>query len=300
MSARLDFSTDGKDWPNRGTSRFVDANGLRMHVQLAGSGPALLLLHGTGASSHSWRGLLPLLAERFTIVAPDLPGHGFTADPGMNGLSLNGMSATLRALLDALGLEPEYGVGHSAGAAILIRMAIDGQLSLRRIVSLNGALLPFGGSIGQFFAPTARMIAMWPFASQMFAWRTRDPKVIADLLRQTGSKLDAEGVRLYRVLAGNAEHVQAALGMMANWDLPRLERDMTRLDTPVTLVAALRDEMVRPAIAEGAMALLPCAEMIRLPGLGHLAHEEDPARLADVIRTAISANAPAERRRRHA
>jgi magnesium chelatase accessory protein len=300
MSARLDFSTDGKDWPNRGTSRFVDANGLRMHVQLAGSGPALLLLHGTGASSHSWRGLLPLLAERFTIVAPDLPGHGFTADPGMNGLSLNGMSATLRALLDALGLEPEYGVGHSAGAAILIRMAIDGQLSLRRIVSLNGALLPFGGSIGQFFAPMARMIAMWPFASQMFAWRTRDPKVIADLLRQTGSKLDAEGVRLYRVLAGNAEHVQAALGMMANWDLPRLERDMTRLDTPVTLVAALRDEMVRPAIAEGAMALLPCAEMIRLPGLGHLAHEEDPARLADVIRTAISANAPAERRRRHA
>jgi magnesium chelatase accessory protein len=300
MSARLDFSTDGKDWPNRGTSRFVDANGLRMHVQLAGSGPALLLLHGTGASSHSWRGLLPLLAERFTIVAPDLPGHGFTADPGMNGLSLNGMSATLHALLDALGLEPEYGVGHSAGAAILIRMAIDGQLSLRRIVSLNGALLPFGGSIGQFFAPMARMIAMWPFASQMFAWRTRDPKVIADLLRQTGSKLDAEGVRLYRVLAGNAEHVQAALGMMANWDLPRLERDMTRLDTPVTLVAALRDEMVRPAIAEGAMALLPCAEMIRLPGLGHLAHEEDPARLADVIRTAISANAPAERRRRHA
>jgi magnesium chelatase accessory protein len=300
MSARLNFATDGRGWPNHEASRFMQAKGLRMHVQVAGSGPALLLLHGTGASTHSWRGLLPLLARDFTVVAPDLPGHGFTADPGMNGLSLTGMADTVRALLDGLGLEPEIGVGHSAGAAILIRMALDRQLAPRRIISLNGALMPFGGPVGQFFAPVARMIAMWPFASQMFAWRTRDPKVIDDLLRQTGSKLDAEGVRLYRLLAGNAEHVSAALGMMANWDLPRLERDMPKLGVPLTLVAALRDEMVRPAIADQVKTLLPAAQMIRLPGLGHLAHEEDPAKIADIIHAAIAAEVPAERRKRHA
>ncbi len=299
MSARLDFATDGRDWPNRAASRFVDADGLRMHVQVAGSGPALLLLHGTGASSHSWRGLLPLLAGDFTVIAPDLPGHGFTDSPGMNGLSLAGMSGIIRVLLNELGLEPEIGVGHSAGAAILIRMALDRQLSLRRIVSLNGALLPFGGPIGQFFAPMARMIAMWPFAAQIFAWRTQDPRVVDDLLRQTGSTLDPEGIRLYRILAGNSEHVGAALGMMANWDLPRLERDMPRLDTPLTLVAALRDEMVRPSIAEGVKKLLPDAELVRLPGLGHLAHEEAPERVFEIIRAACPA-APAARRRRHA
>jgi magnesium chelatase accessory protein len=299
MTARLDFATDGKDWPNRDASRFVQAKGLSVHVQVAGSGPVLLLLHGTGASTHSWRGLLPLLAKDFTVVAPDLPGHGFTGDAGMNGLSLAAMAGTIRAMLDALGLEPEFGVGHSAGAAILIRMALDRQLTLRRIVSLNGALLPFGGPIGQFFAPMARMIAMWPFASQIFAWRTKDPRVIDDLLRQTGSKLDPEGIRLYRILAGNADHVSAALGMMANWDLPRLERDMPKLGVPLSLVAASRDEMVRPSVAEGVKTLLPGAELIRLPGLGHLAHEEAPGKVAEVIRVACPAE-PAERRRRHA
>jgi magnesium chelatase accessory protein len=283
MSARLDFATDGKDWPHREASRFVQANGLKVHVQVMGAGPVLLLLHGTGASTHSWRGLMPLLAERHTVVAPDLPGHGFTADPGMNGLSITGMAKTIRALLDALGLEPEHGIGHSAGAAILIRMSLDRQLTLGRIVSLNGALMPFGGPIGQFFAPMARMIAMWPFAAEMFAWRTRDPKVIADLLRQTGSKLDDEGVRLYRVLAANAPHVHAALGMMANWDLPRLEQDMPRLAVPLSLLVGLRDEMVKLSVAEGARKLLPAAEIVRLAGLGHLAHEEDPARVAAIL-----------------
>ena len=59
----------------------VAAGGLRWHVQVAGDGPVLLLLHGTGAATHSWRDLLPLLAERFTVVAPDLPGHGRSDGP---------------------------------------------------------------------------------------------------------------------------------------------------------------------------------------------------------------------------
>jgi magnesium chelatase accessory protein len=118
-------------------------------------------------------------------------------------------------------------------------------------------------------------------------------------LRQTGSKLDAEGIRLYRILAGNAEHVSAALGMMANWDLPRLERDMPKLTAPLTLVVALRDEMVKPSVAEGVKMLLPTAELIRLPGLGHLAHEEAPEKVHEIIREACRA-APAERQRRHA
>ena len=77
----LSWERDGRDWPNREASRFVEAGGLRWHVQQMGRGPVLLLLHGTGASTHSWRALLPLLAKSFTVVAPDLPGHGFTATP---------------------------------------------------------------------------------------------------------------------------------------------------------------------------------------------------------------------------
>ena len=64
MTRRPDWEHDGRDWPNRTASRFVSAAGIVWHVQVAGEGPALLLLHGTGAATHSWAGVLPLLARR--------------------------------------------------------------------------------------------------------------------------------------------------------------------------------------------------------------------------------------------
>lgn len=87
----LDWLRDGADWPHRDASRFVVAGGVRWHVQIAGDGPPLLLLHGSGASTHSWRDLLPLLARTHTVIAPDLPGHAFTSTPPAHTLSLPGM-----------------------------------------------------------------------------------------------------------------------------------------------------------------------------------------------------------------
>ena len=80
-----------EDWPNRTASRYVEAGGLRWHVQSLGdTGPVILLLHGTGAATHSWAGLAPLLATRFRVVAPDLPGHGFSGAAVGAGMSLPG------------------------------------------------------------------------------------------------------------------------------------------------------------------------------------------------------------------
>ena len=73
-----DWAVDGADWPNREASRFVAAGGYRWHVQHMGQGPVCLLLHGTGAATHSWRDVMPALATRFTVISCDLPGHGFT------------------------------------------------------------------------------------------------------------------------------------------------------------------------------------------------------------------------------
>ena len=96
---RLDFARDGADWPNRETSRFIEAGGLNWHVQVMGQGPDLLLLHGTGGATHSWRALAPLLAKHFHVVAPDLPGHGFTTARRAPDLSLPGMAASIAALI---------------------------------------------------------------------------------------------------------------------------------------------------------------------------------------------------------
>ena len=110
------------------------------HVYEPGStGWTILLLHGTGAATHSWAGLAPLLAEHFRVVAPDLPGHGFTDPLPAGRLSLPGMAGAIRDLLRTLDLSPDLVVGHSAGAAILVRLCLDG-LAPRLLVALNGAL----------------------------------------------------------------------------------------------------------------------------------------------------------------
>ena len=149
----LAWSRDGSDWPNRDASRFIDAAGIRWHVQRMGEGPPLLLIHGTGAATHSWRALLPLLAPHFDVIAPDLPGHGFTQSPASYRLSLPGMAADVGRLLDTIGIKPDIGVGHSAGAAILARLCIDGMIAPRLLVSLNGAFMPFGGVANHLLSP---------------------------------------------------------------------------------------------------------------------------------------------------
>src|SRR5271165_4324587 len=130
----LVWNRDGKNWPNSDASSFVQAAGIRWHVQRMGQGPRLLLIHGTGAATHSWRGLLPILAPQFAIVAPDLPGHGFTQSPTARRLSLPGMASDLGQLLRALDFKPDIVVGHSAGAAILARMCLDRKIAPRLLV----------------------------------------------------------------------------------------------------------------------------------------------------------------------
>ncbi len=277
------WEREGADWPLRAASRFVEADGLRWHVQVLGRGPVLLLLHGTGGAGHSWRDLAPLLARDFTVVAPDLPGHGFTAPPPNAGLTLPGMARLVRSLLDALGLEPAFCAGHSAGAAVLIRMTLDGLLHPAGIVSLNGALIPYGGQAGPIASTMARMLFLNPVAPRLFAW-TFAGRDAARLVERSGSTIDARGLELYARLARRPAHVGAALGMMANWDLATLDEDMRRLAVPLVLVIASNDRAIPPGDAVQVRGLVPAARIVELPGLGHLAHEEDPDGIAALIR----------------
>lgn len=284
MSESPVWERDGLDWPNREASGFVEAAGLRWHVQrLGGGGPVLLLLHGTGASTHSWRDLAPLLARSFTVVAPDLPGQGFTGLPGPERLSLPGMADGVAELTRVLGVDPAVAVGHSAGAAVLARMCLDGRIAPRLLVSLNGALLPLSGFAGPLFSPLAKLLAWTGLVPRLFARQAEDRAVVERLLRDTGSTLDARGIELYARLARNPGHVAGAFGMMANWDLGPLADDLPTLEQRLVLVAGRNDRTIPPAEARRVRVLLPAAEVVYLPGLGHLAHEERPAEVAELL-----------------
>jgi len=286
MGRHLEWERDAHDWPNREASRFVQAAGMRWHVQVMGQGPAILLLHGTGASTHSFGALMRLLASGFTLIAPDLPGQGFTQEPPREFLSLPGMARAIASLLRVLDVRPEMAAGHSAGAAVAIQMTLSRLIAPRAIVSLNGALLPLGGMAGQIFAPLAKLFTAIPLVPDLFAWRARDPNAIERMIAQTGSRLDAKGVDFYRRLASDPGHVAAALGMMAHWDLRSFASILPRLNVPLTLVVGMQDRTIPPSQAEQVRAILPQAKIVRLEGLGHLAHEERPDLCAAAIREA--------------
>jgi magnesium chelatase accessory protein len=283
---RLDWTRDGARWPNRAASRFVDAAGLRWHVQRSGSlgAPTLLLLHGTGAATHSWRDLAPLLSASFDVVAPDLPGHGFTSMPAERGLSLPGMARSVDGLLRTLDLAPALIVGHSAGAAIGARMALDGLASPRALVALNGAFVAFGGLPGRIFSPAAQMLAGTRLAPRLIARMAGEPPVLGRLLQGTGSTIDAAGRAAYGLLAASPGHVAGALGMMARWDLAPLEHELQRLDCELALIVGADDRMVPPGQSDRLSRRAPRATRVVLPGLGHLAHEERPDLVAAAIR----------------
>ena len=286
-----DWDKEGRDWPNREASRFVLASGLWWHVQTMGRGPPLLLLHGTGAATHSWRDLAPLLARDFTVIAPDLPGHAFTETPDGDGLSLPGMARELAGLLEVLDVAPHFAVGHSAGAAIALRMGIDRGLAPGGIVSLNGALQPFPGAGSALFPAMAKLLFLNPLARQAFAWRAAQPGAVARLIEGTGSKIDARGLALYAALFATTGHVAGALGMMARWDLNPLQADLGRLGAPLTLATAEGDLATPPRISEAAHARIPSSMLVRIPRLGHLAHEEDPEQAAEIVRQAFTSEA---------
>lgn len=279
----LDWERDGREWPNRAASRFVAAGGLAWHVQVAGQGPPLLLLHGTGASTHSFAEMLPLLAGHFTVIAPDLPGHGFTSLPPIEEQSLPGMSVAVAALLRTLGVDPVLAVGHSAGAAILVRMCLDSRFEPKALISVNGALLPFPGVAGQMFPPLARLLFVNPLATRFFAWRAQDRSAVERLIRGTGSNIPARSLDIYARLFQTDRHLTATLGMMANWDLPGLERDMPRLKVPLVLVACSDDAAIPPDTAIKVRDKVPGAVVEYKRGLGHLAHEERPTEIADIV-----------------
>jgi magnesium chelatase accessory protein len=278
------------DWPHATHSRSLRAGGLRWHVQTwppprRGAG-WLLLLHGTGASAHSFAGLAPLLARHHGLVVPDLPGHAFTERPRAAGLSLPGMAEKLQALLHHLNVSPEAIVGHSAGAAVAARMVLDGTVRPRAIVSLNGAWYPPGGAGGWWYAPMARLLALNPLAPLLFSWQASRPATLQRLLLGTGSQLDAAGRAHYARLAADSAHVGAVIAMMAGWDLSTLPQQLPRLQalgTALHLVAAERDKAVPPQQAGALAARVPGATVHRLPALGHLAHEEAPAVVAALV-----------------
>lgn len=292
-AAHPDWDSIGADWPNREASGFVMAGGIHWHVQRMGSGPRLLLLHGSGAATHSWRDLLPLLAAHFDVLAPDLPGHGFTRAPGRPRMTLPVMAGAVGKLCTALDFAPDVVVGHSAGMAVALRLVLDGPLAPDAVIGLNAALTPFRGLAGVVFPQVAKLLSINPFTPWLFAAIAGGPKQARKLIEGTGSTIDDRGLALYARMMSRPGHVAGALAMMANWDLDALLADLPGLGVPVHLIVGMRDRAVPPGEAIGLAETHSRIALHRVEGKGHLLHEEAPEMAAEMIRSILSIGSPA-------
>jgi magnesium chelatase accessory protein len=262
----------------------VQAGGLSWQLRRQGRGPLVLLLHGTGASLHSWEPLAAPLRATHTLLSLDLPGHARSGALPAHRRSLPGMAQSLAEMLQAVHQRPHAVIGHSAGAALMVQLALDGHLPGARLIGLNAALLPFEGWAGFLFPPLARLMALNPLVPWLAAWRAQDPAAVRRLIAATGSRLADDGVARYAALLRQPSHVAGVLAMMANWDLQALQGALPRLQRPLHLLVAMHDGTVPPAQAERLAARWPqWVHLHRLPGLGHLAHEEAPERVAAVL-----------------
>lgn len=290
MSGRYpDWAADGAHWPNRERSRFVAADGYRWHIQRMGHGkeeqglPRCVLLHGTGAATHSWRDLMPRLAGRFDVLAMDLPGHGFTRSNFSRPVTLPGMAGSVEALLEAEAFAPDLIVGHSAGAAIGIQMLLARGHKVP-LVGLNPALLPFPGLAARLFPSLAQLLFANPLVSVIVARMMRARSEPERFLRRaTGSRIDAAGLRAYRALLTRSGHCDGAIRMMANWRLEELQSRLPTLSVPLLLVHADGDSAIPATAVRQAAGLIPSARLVTLEGVGHLAHEERPEETANLV-----------------
>ncbi len=273
----MDWESQGRDWPHAAHSRFVQAAGVRWHVQQAGTqGPRVLLLHGTGASSHTWRDMFLPLAQHTQVLAIDLPGHGFSSLAQGNGMSLPGMAQGISDLLHQLDWPAQAFIGHSAGAAIAAQMVIDQGLKPLVLIGINPAWLPLPGLAGVLFPPVAKLLALSSLVPNWFARQAGNPEMLEKLLQSTGSQIDERGKDLYRRLVACPSHAQGALKMMAAWDLSAGEHKLRQLRCPVRLLIGDKDATVPPRQATQALDLLSDAQAVHWADYGHLVHEEAP------------------------
>jgi magnesium chelatase accessory protein len=268
------------DWPNRGKGLRIRAGACDWWVVEDGAGPEVLLLHGAGGSGHSFAPLLPWLTPHYRCLVPDLPGQGFTRRQGQ-AFGLEAMAADLAALVAARGWRPAAIIGHSAGAAIALRLAED--MPLRGVIGINAALGTFEGLAGILFPALARGLALIPFLPAAISGLWGNPDRVGQLLASTGSRIGADGQRQYLTLVRSSAHVGGTLGMMSQWNLTPLIARLSALTTPVLLLTGHRDTTVPPRVSRSAVGRLPRGLWVDLPGLGHLMHEEVPAATAEAI-----------------
>jgi pimeloyl-ACP methyl ester carboxylesterase len=266
----------------------LELHGHRVSYRTAGSGPALLLLHGIANSSATWERAAPLLAEHFALIAPDLMGHGASATP-RGDYSLGAHASGARDIATALGHERMTVLGHSLGGGIAMQFAYQFPERVERLVLVSS------GGLGRDVHPLLRAASL-PGADYVLPALTS--RRLLSLGRAIGGLLGRVGLHPsgdFEVLARGFEALDNAGSRQAFLHTVRavIEPGGQRVSAnsrlalaaliPTLIVWGQRDSIVPIAHGIAAHETMPNSRLEIFERAGHMPHDDDPYRFAKVL-----------------
>jgi pimeloyl-ACP methyl ester carboxylesterase len=271
----------------------IEIHGQPVTYHRMGSGPPILLVHGITSSSRTWKAVMPRLAGKHTVIAPDLLGHGRSSKP-QGDYSLGAYASGMRDLLVALDVHKVTVVGHSLGGGIAMQFAYQFPDRVSRLVlvdtggigrevnlALRAATLPGSEFVLPFlFAPTIHDAGL-KFRNFLSSLGIRGSADVEGVAEGFASLTEADARRAFvhtvrSVIDPNGQRVSAADRLYLTRDIPSL------------IVWGDRDRIIPVSHADMAHELMPGSRLEIFPGAGHFPFNDDPVRFVDVLEDFIA------------
>ncbi len=276
----------------------IEIHGQPVTFHMLGEGPPILLLHGITSSSSTWKAVTPHLAENYTVIAPDLLGHGRSAKP-QGDYSIGGYASGVRDLLVALDIPKATVVGHSLGGGIAMQFGYQFPQRVARLVLVDS------GGIGKEVSPALRAAAL---PGSEFVLPLLFTPALHDVLfglRRGLAKVglnpnaDLDGVAQGFASLTRADARRAFLDTVRSVINPSGQRVSARdrlyltSDIPSLIVWGDQDRIIPVEHARIAHELMPGSRLEIFEGAGHFPFNSEPVRFAKLLREFIESTEPA-------
>ena len=271
-------------WPYSEYSKFLETDNFVWHYQLIGKpgNPIILLIHGAGASSHSWANLIPKLHE-FQVLAVDLPGHRFSKIKKGIRPQHDTIVRDLIILFESLKIKPNVFVGHSIGAVIVLSLSDVYKGPLSSVVLINGALERFEGPAATIFPLMAKVFYASPLTKYWIRIFNSAEKSLRKFLSISGSNLTSTNIDYYLQLMANEAHVTGTLAFISSWSIGDIEKKLEKINVPSLFLAGMSDGIVNYKTSVRANKKAFNAKIKLFENEGHLIHEVSSEKVAKEI-----------------
>jgi pimeloyl-ACP methyl ester carboxylesterase len=278
----VDFEAVRSQVPHAELSHFADLDGLRVHYQECGTGTPLVLVHGFMSSTFDWKDVLPLLSNRFHLIAVDLKGFGFTAKP-KGDYTLGAQAEMVVRLLDHLKIEKAVLCGQSMGGKVVLRVASrhPGRVSALILVDSGGVKIGKG-------KPANRSVRRWPVIGPLAEALTLSSSAsfVRDGLRRCyydKAKVTEDRVATcHRVLKTRAGQ-SATRATLAQASPELTEPVISSLGQPTLIIWGAQDQLVPLEAGKRFHTLIPGSRLVVFDQCGHAPQNEMPERFAKEV-----------------